>query len=60
MAVLILDGVKLSEISKIAKDIVLPQGRLERIIKNQQVIYIDYAHTPEALGVHTERIEQHT
>ena len=49
MAVLILEGVKLSEISKIAKDIVLPQGRLERIIKNQQVIYIDYAHTPEAL-----------
>ncbi len=49
MAVLILEGVKLSEISKIAKDIELPQGRLERIIKNQQVIYIDYAHTPEAL-----------
>ena len=49
MAVLILDGVKLSELTKIAKDIVLPQGRLERIIKNQQVIYIDYAHTPEAL-----------
>ena len=49
MAVLILEGVKLSEISKITKDIDLPQGRLERIIKNQQVIYIDYAHTPEAL-----------
>ena len=49
MAVLILEGVELSEISKITKDIVLPEGRLERINKNQQVIYIDYAHTPEAL-----------
>jgi len=49
MAVLILEEIEISAISKITKGIEMPLGRLEKIMKEDHVIYLDYAHTPEAL-----------
>ena len=49
IAALILEGVDSESIAAISKEIKLPQGRLEKIIKDDRIIYIDYAHTPEAL-----------
>jgi UDP-N-acetylmuramoyl-L-alanyl-D-glutamate--2,6-diaminopimelate ligase len=49
IAVLVLEGKTLREISSITKDIQLPKGRLERIFHEKNPIYIDYAHTPDAL-----------
>ena len=49
IAVLVLEGRTLKEISSITQDIQLPKGRLERIFHEKNPIYIDYAHTPDAL-----------
>jgi UDP-N-acetylmuramoyl-L-alanyl-D-glutamate--2,6-diaminopimelate ligase len=49
IAALILEGVNPESISAISKEIKLPRGRLEKIIKDDLTIYVDYAHTPEAL-----------
>ncbi len=49
IAVLILEGVDTESISKVTKQIELPLGRLERITKQEHIIYVDYAHTPAAL-----------
>ena len=49
IAVLILEEIDLSAISEIISEIKMPLGRLEKIIKEDFSIYLDYAHTPEAL-----------
>ena len=49
IAVLILEGMDLSAISKIISEIKMPLGRLEKITKEDFSIYLDYAHTPAAL-----------
>ncbi len=49
IAVLILEGIDSKSISRITTEVAFPKGRLEQIIKDDHVIYVDYAHTPEAL-----------
>ena len=49
LAVLALDGRNLKDIASISTEIKLPPGRLEAIHKDNNIVYIDYAHTPEAL-----------
>lgn len=41
----ILEGFSLEELAKLAKNLIAPKGRLEKIGR----VYIDYAHTPDAL-----------
>ena len=49
IAVLVIQGVDLDLISSLSKKIELPLGRLQKIKKDNITVYIDYAHTPEAL-----------
>ena len=58
IAVLILEGKNSKDISSISKDIKLPTGRLERIFNHDNFIYIDYAHTPEALEYALKEIKR--
>ena len=58
IAVLMLEGKNSKDISSISKDIKLPTGRLERIFNHDNFIYIDYAHTPEALEYALKEIKR--
>jgi len=49
IAVLIIEGIDLELISSFTQKIGFPTGRLQKIKKDNITVYIDYAHTPEAL-----------
>ena len=42
-------GFKLEDIIKKSEDLTIPPGRMELISKNDNHIFIDYAHTPDAI-----------
>ena len=58
IAILILEEMDISAISKLTKEIKMPLGRLEKIMKEDHTIYIDYAHTPEALKCTLKEIKK--
>ena len=58
IAILSLEGFNHSLIEEYAQNIDLPSGRLEKISKGDLIVYVDYAHTPDALQSSLEEIKR--
>ena len=58
IAILSLEGFNHSLIEEYAQNIDLPSGRLEKISNGNLIVYVDYAHTPDALQSSLEEIKR--
>ena len=56
LAVFLLEGKDPKILSKVCSKIQFPFGRLEKVSERNPIVYIDYAHTPEALEYALEEI----